>query len=175
MNEAIFIAHTASDFQAFASLIREYQMWFRELYADKIPMVDLAYQSLPSELANLEEKYSPPHGKVLLVKGADVIGGACAYSVLPDDICEMKRFFLTRAFRGRGFGRQLCAAIIEQARADGFKLMRLETGNRYTEAQAMYASFGFQVCTPHLEYPLAVLPYVVFMELPLGADTEKDL
>jgi GNAT superfamily N-acetyltransferase len=175
MNETIFIARTATDFQAFAGLLREYQMWFRERYADSVSIVEVAYQSLTLELENLEEKYSPPHGKVLLLKDADLIGGACAYSILPDGTCEMKRFFLTDAFRGRGFGRQLCAAIIEQARADGFQLMRLETGNRYTEAHAIYASFGFQVCKPHLEYPVKLLPYVIFMELPLSTDTEKDL
>jgi GNAT superfamily N-acetyltransferase len=148
----MLVASSSSDFQDFAVLVRQYLEWCRQRYADDVWFVESAvgHQSLEAELASLEVKFSPPHGKVLLYKEASVVGGACAYRVLPDGTCEMKRFFVTDAFRGRGVGRQLCAAIIELARKDGFGLMRLDTAKRFTEAQAMYAAFGFQHCEPHV-------------------------
>ena len=172
MQNAVFVARTKRDFQVFAGLVRQYLEWCRERYADDVWFVESAvgHQSLEAELASLEVKFSPPHGKVLLYKEAGLVGGACAYRVLPDGTCEMKRFFVTDASRGRGVGRQLCAAIIELARKDGFTLMRLDTARRFTKAQAMYAAFGFQPCEPHLEYPAELLPYIVFMELPLTPD-----
>ncbi len=170
MKNDIFLASSSSDFQAFARLVREYVTWCRERYADDVWFVEAAFghQSLETELATLAVKFSPPHGKVLLYQEAGVVGGACAYHVLPDGTCEMKRFFVSESFRGRGIGRRLCEGIIKLARADGFELMRLDTASRFAEAQAMYASFGFRPCQPHLEYPETLLPFIVFMELPLG-------
>ena len=169
VNNAIVVASSSSDFQAFATLVRKYLGWCRQRYADDVWFVESAagHQSLEAELASLEVKFSPPHGKVLLYQVDGVIGGACAYRVLADGTCEMKRFFVTDAFRGRGVGRQLCAALIELARKDGFTLMRLDTAQRFTEAQAMYAAFGFQLCEPHVQYPAELMPYMVFMQLPL--------
>ena len=169
VNNAVVVASSSSDFQDFAVLVRQYLEWCRQRYADDAWFVEAAvgHQSLEAELASLEVKFSPPHGKVLLYKEGGVVGGACAYRVLPDGTCEMKRFFVTDAFRGRGVGRQLCAALIELARAAGFALMRLDTAKRFTEAQAMYAAFGFQICEPHREYPPELLRYIVCMELPL--------
>jgi GNAT superfamily N-acetyltransferase len=161
------LASSPDDFQAFAVLVRQYLDWVGQRYADDPWFVEVAVRQLSLEAERASLTYSPPHGKVLLYKEGDLVGGACAYRVLPDETCEMKRFFVTDAFRGRGVGRQLCAAIIELARADGFGLMRLDTAKRFTEAQAMYAAFGFQPCQPYLEYPVDVLPYIVFMERPL--------
>ena len=31
----------------------------------------------------------------------------------------------------------------------------------------MYKSMGFRDCKPHHDYPSALMPYLVFMELPL--------
>jgi len=45
--------------------------------------------------------------------------------------------------------------------------MRLDTGNLLTEAITMYRKLGFKDCAPRLEYPEKLLPYLVFMELPL--------
>ena len=56
------------------------------------------------------------------------------------------------------------------ARDVGFRLMRLDTGNLLTEAIGMYKSIGFRVCAPYHQYPQALMPYLVFMEMPLAGD-----
>ena len=45
--------------------------------------------------------------------------------------------------------------------------MRLDTGSLMTEAIDMYRKLGFRACAPHCDYPETLLPYLVFMELPL--------
>ena len=51
--------------------------------------------------------------------------------------------FTMPAARGRGVARRLLAAIEESARADGFRRVILETGDRQPEAIALYESLGY--------------------------------
>ena len=166
----IFVAKSSHDFQSFASLIREYVAWCRDCYQDELWFVEQAFghQSLEAELKTLEVKYSPPNGKTLLYREGSDIAGSCAYHILEDGTCEMKRFFVSKAFRGCGFGWRLCEALIALAKADGFGLMRLDTANRFTDARVIYSTLGFQECKPHREYPAELMPFIGFMELNLN-------
>ncbi len=132
-------------------------------------MVDrvFGHQALTAEQADLSTVYAPPRGRTLLAwSGGEVFAGG-AYRRLSDGSCEMKRLFVGDSFRGSGIGRRLCTALIDAARADGFELMRLHTGDRMQEAISMYASHGFVEAAPHHVYPDELKPYMVFMEPPL--------
>ena len=167
--ETIRVAADAEDHQAFGEVIAAYVGWCRERCRDEALLVDrvFGHQALTTELADLAAVYGPPRGRTLLAwAGGEVCGGG-AYRRLSDGSCEMKRLFVHDRFRGCGIGRRLCAALIEAARADGFALMRLDTGDRMAEAISLYASFGFVDAAPHHVYPDDLRPYLVFMELPL--------
>ncbi len=45
--------------------------------------------------------------------------------------------------RGRGLAKALLAWLLEAAREAGYRRVRLETGNRQTEALGLYQSAGF--------------------------------
>lgn len=79
-----------------------------------------------------------------------------------DDICEMKRLFVRPAHQGRGIGRALANAIIEEARRIGYKHMRLDTV--LEPARNLYRSLGFREIPPYQHVPVEG---VVFMELEL--------
>jgi len=170
LSDFISTASTASDYDAFAGLVREYIEWARARYKDHPWVVDqvLSLQSFDRELGDLSACYGPPNGQTLLVRRGGQVCGGGAYRKLSETACEMKRLFVPDRYRGHGTGHRLCEAINASARRAGFTLMRLDTGNLFTEAIAMYRSIGFRTCAPHHDYPANLMPHVVFMELPLG-------
>ena len=169
MSDLIYAASTESDYAAFATLVTEYVAWSRKRYAADAWFVEqvFGHQSLASELLTLSSEYGPPHGKTLLASRDGRVIGAGAYRTLADGSCEMKRLYVGEQFHGHGSGRKLCEALIAAAREDGFQVMRLDTGNLLKEAITLYQSIGFRECPPHREYPAQLMPYLVFMELPL--------
>ena len=173
MNELIHEASSEHDYSAFSQLIGEYVSWLRSRYVDNNWFITevLDKQSLSSELENLSTMYGSTNGRAFLAVSDNEVRGCGAYRRLADGTCEMKRLFVPVRFQGAGLGRRICSALIASARADGFRLMRLDTGNLMKEAITMYRSFGFEECSPYYEYPGQLLPYFVFMELPLAAAT----
>ena len=166
----IVTATTPSDYAAFAELVRAYIDWCRARYHDDTWFVETVFghQSLDDELTRLAERYGPPQGKTVLATCEGVVCGAGAYRRLADGSCEMKRLFVDPAFQGQGIGRRLGEALLQAAKDDGFTLMRLDTANRLTEAIRLYTAMGFTECAPYCTYPSELMPYLIFMELPLS-------
>ena len=178
MNPVIREVSSEQDFGAFSQLIGEYVAWLRSRYEQDNWFITevLDKQSLSSELENLSTMYGPPNGRAFIALYDNEVRGCGAYRRLADGTCEMKRVFVPARFQGAGLGRRLCGVLIDSARADGFGLMRLDTGNLMNEAMALYRAVGFRKCSPYYEYPERLMPYLVFMELPLApatADVER--
>ena len=170
MPERIAIATVDADYDAFAQLIREYWAWLELRYLDLPGFIDSVggHQALDAELDSLSTIYGLPSGRVLLACRGDEVTGGVAMKDLRDGSCEMKRLYVPDRFQGHGTGRLLVRALIEAATDDGFRLMRLDTGEQNTEAIAMYESMGFRHCPPHHEYPAELVAHLKFMERPLG-------
>ena len=77
----------------------------------------------------------------------------CAAVVLGPDGGEVKRMYVQPAARGQGIARQLLLALEGAARAEGCRLLQLETGPLQPEALAFYASLGFARCAAFGDYP----------------------
>ncbi len=96
--------------------------------------------------------------------------GIVALRPLPDDgVCELKRLYVKPATRGRGVGRALTEQAIAEARAMGYRLMRLDTGTFLEASRHLYASLGFVEIAPYYDVPPDVLRVTVYLELPLTA------
>jgi putative acetyltransferase len=122
---------TPADLDEIRAMLREYEAWLQ---------VDLCFQGFEKELAELPGEYAPPRGRLLIAEGA----GCIALRPIDDEICEMKRLFVRAEHRGTGLGRTLVEAIIEEARAIGYKRMRLDTMPKMGGAQRLYESLGFR-------------------------------
>ncbi len=145
-------AATADDFSAAKALIENYAV---ELG------VDLCFQDFSEEIANLSVMYGPPHGCLLLASASAELVGCVAFRKRDDKACEMKRLYVQPQYRGAGVGRQLAQIAIAKATKLGYEQMLLDTLPVMTEAQALYASLGFEEIPSYYSNPLSGVRYLV--------------
>ena len=79
-------------------------------------------------------------------------------------IGEVKRLYVQPAHRSGGWGRRLAEALIADARAIGYRELKLDTLDWMADARRLYARLGFRECAAYYDNPL---PGVVYMALPL--------
>jgi putative acetyltransferase len=71
-------------------------------------------------------------------------GGIFPTDGLPDGTCELVKMYLLPEVRGIGLGRTLIERCLEQAKAEGFRHVYLETLDELHLALKIYARFGFE-------------------------------
>lgn len=137
-------------------LFREYEKWLN---------VSLCFQGFEEEVNTLPGKYSPPEGKLYIVKYDSKYSGCIALRKIEDGICEMKRLFLKEELRGKGIGNTLVTKIINDAKDIGYKTMRLDTiKEKMPKAVEIYTKHGFVETEPYYHNPN---PHTLFLELDL--------
>ena len=92
--------------------------------------------------------------------------GCGGYAPDGDGAAELKRIFVAEDARGSGVGRALLEILEAEARREGIRLMRLETGVKSAEALGLYRRFGYRETGPFGAY--GPDPLSVFMEKALA-------
>lgn len=148
-------ATAEADFDGARVLFREYAAWLG---------VDLGFQGFEAELNGLDRIYAPPSGSLLLARDGSDVAGCVAVrplSAVGVDACEMKRLYVRPAYRGRGLGRHLAEAIMEEGRRLGYSRMALDSLEQMRPAQALYRALGFEEVDPYYDNPLAGTTYMM--------------
>src|SRR5690349_16255664 len=115
----IIPAATSSQIATARELMLEYANWLE---------FNLCFQGFDEEMRTLPGKYAPPAGRLFLGLWEGQAAGVIALRPLNEPgLCEMKRLFVRKEFRGHSIGRLLAEHLIREAAAIGYSRMRLDT------------------------------------------------
>jgi len=122
-----------------------------------------------STLSDPRKTIIEPGGTILLatVNGRSV--GCCALLRMSDHEFEVAKMAVAPEFQGRGIGRTLLSATIEEARSLGATRLYLETNHVLKPAIALYESLGFRHIDPTNIVPSVYARADVYMEMFLNA------
>jgi GNAT superfamily N-acetyltransferase len=170
-------AASAEQLEDVRTLMRAFIAWHRDRHREDLDLIDRYFDpvAFEVELSGLPGKYGSPEGRLLLARSDGRPAGCVALRRLdaPSSTrqpsvaaraCEMKRMFVHSEFRGKGIGRALVEAVVAEARAIGYTMMRLDTSARQMEAQRLYLGMGFHIIPPYYDLPEDLRDWLVFME-----------
>lgn len=141
----------------------------RGLFAEYIDSlgIDLSFQDVAAELAQLPGKYAPPRGVILIARedtGA-ALGCVALRPWRQPGVCEIKRLYVRPAARGQTLGRRLAEAVIAWAARAGYECVLLDTLASMQAARQLYVALGFHPVAPYYDNPV---PDTWYMALELG-------
>jgi len=151
-------------FSQFRRMIEEY------LHSRELNLWD---EDIDAELNQLETKYRMPQGRMYLALKENQDGkenrdgenwepvGCVAFYAFAEDICELKRLYVSPQAQGLGLGRALMTRAMQDARAAGYRIMRLDSLRRLQNAAHLYPKMGFYDIPPYNDNPF---PDVYHME-----------
>ena len=127
------------------ALLEDHAAVAREL-ADYLAFIGdaLDAEGLDHDIAHWQEEYDGRTGVLLVVADAagEVVGTA-AVRLLEPGVGEIKRMWLRPAWQGRGLGRRLMDACLDEARRLGCRALRLDTQAKLEAAVRLYRAYGF--------------------------------
>lgn len=114
-----------------------------------------------ADIQAAQSHYLDNKGTFLVLVDAGKVVGSGAIRRLDPDICELKRMWCLKAYRGQGWGMKLSQQLLAFAQQAGCKKVRLDLVDPQKQAMALrlYERLGF--------YPIAQYtdgPGTVFME-----------
>lgn len=89
-------------------------------------------------------EFDPPGGSFLLAYRDEVLVGCAGMRRRSAAEVEVKRMFIRREYRGRGYARELLTLVEDEARALGYSRVLVETGGAQPEAMGLYESSGYE-------------------------------
>lgn len=168
-NLSITPATSETDLDAVCELCWEYRAYLIERSPRERKVVETFYpeDKYAALMDTLAEYHARPKGIILLAKlNGQPVGCGMSYEIFPET-AEIKRVYVRDAARGHGAGRQLCEALIDQARIDGHRRVVLDTSVSLTEARRLYDKLGFRERGPFYEVPPLAEGIICFYELDL--------
>lgn len=111
----------------------------------QLPEEAIAHYDAMSDIDDMRSHYFDNNGTFLVLIDDGRVVGSGAIRRLNDDICELKRMWFLKDYRGRGLGMKMTHMLLDFARKTGYKKVRLDTTDKEKQAQALklYKRIGF--------------------------------
>ncbi len=130
------------------ALIREYLDWLNVRIKREYGIEFDVEAMVHSDLSD-PHKFYPPDGRFYLVCFGGQIAGVGCLKKLKDGVGEVQRMYVPEEFRGKGIGRAIVKRLVEDARAIGYRKLKLESLAFLDAAHSLYRSLGFQRIDPY--------------------------
>ena len=174
MTAPIFrLADPVADRATLLDINIEYVAWvFAEIEKGfGVPARDILGMAVANYVPTVIDKVCgepPPRGAFYLVESAGQVVAMGGLRSSEDGIAELKRVYVRAAGRGKGLGEAIARRLLADARAFGYRRVRLDTLPFMGAAQRLYESLGFVDCAPYpVEMPEAFRSRIRYMELAL--------
>lgn len=129
-------------------LVGEYLSWVAGVAAEHHGLVFDTEAVLASDIGD-RSKFYAPNGRFYLVRSGQAYIGVGALQRIDATTAEIQRMHVRPPWRGRGAGRVLLGRLLDDARAIGCDVVRLESLKSLAPAHALYRSAGFAEVPPH--------------------------
>ncbi len=94
-------------------------------------------------LSDAENQIIKPGGEIFFAKLNGKVVGTCALMKHSEQLYELAKMAVTETAQGRGIGKNLALAVIEDAKRKGAKTVFLESNTKLNPAISLYRSIGF--------------------------------
>lgn len=111
-----------------------------------------------ADIDDVRSHYFDNNGTFLVLLDNGRVVGSGAIRRLNDQICELKRMWFLKDYRGRGLGTKMAQMLLDFARETGYKKVRLDTTDEQKQAQALklYHRLGFYFIERYNDSPCTV-------------------
>lgn len=129
--------------------IREYKNEDHSQLVEMISMVlaeykmSLDFTGPDKDLQDLQNIYFDSNGAFFIAELDGKIIGSVAVSKIDDEKCELRKLYVLKEHRNRGFGRVLLDKAIDFASSNGYRKMELEVSQKHKKAISLYQQAGF--------------------------------
>lgn len=115
-------------------------------------------QGILADMDDIQRSYFNNGGTFLVLIDCKRIVGTGAILRLSDEICELKRMWFLKAYRGQGLGMQMAQMLLDFAKNTGYKKIRLDTGDATKQPAALrlYKRLGFYAIERYNDSPCTI-------------------
>ena len=120
------------------------QTVFKNLVLESLK--DFGFNYDPKYDSDLDEPsiYERNGGGLFLLKFDNEVAGSIAV-INRGKIAELKRWYVAKNHRGKGFGTMLMDKALEFCKDKGFSKIEFETNKKFTKAHELYRERGFNI------------------------------
>lgn len=116
-----------------------------EIWQGAVSEEDFSRIDPMSDIHKVKSHYFDKNGLFLVLVDSDRVVGTGAIRQLEPKICELKRMWFLKKYRGQGLGQKMTQILFNFARKAGYQKVRLDLANPERQLQAMrfYRKLGF--------------------------------